>query len=77
LWGSDLNGPRDWDAPASPVIAGNSNSVNRTLTDAMGLKLPSLPTMAPGTENQLLPQALIEQIRRNNGIAPVPSGGLF
>jgi hypothetical protein len=77
LWGSDLNGPKDWDAPTPPVIAGNSNSVNRTLADAMGLKLPSLPTMAPGTENQLLPQALIDQIRRNNGIAPIPHGGLF
>jgi hypothetical protein len=53
LWGSDLNGPRDWDAPVPPIIAGNSNSVNRTLIDAMGLQLPSMSTMAPGTENPL------------------------
>jgi hypothetical protein len=77
LWGSDLNGPRDWDAPVPPVIAGNSNSVNRTLIDAMGLQLPGMPTMAPGTENQLLPQNQIDQIRQNNGIPPVPKGGLF
>lgn len=77
LWGSDLNGPQDWDAPRPPVIAGNSNSVNRTLIDAMGLEVPGMPTMAPGTENQLLPQRLIDQIRRNNGIADLPKGGLF
>ena len=63
LWGSDLNGPRDWDAPPPAVIAGNSNSVNRTAIDAMGLRLPSMPTMAPGTENELLPQSLIDQIQ--------------
>jgi hypothetical protein len=55
FWGSDLNGPRDWDAPVPDVIAGNSNSVNRTLIEAMGLKAPSMPMMAPGTETQLLP----------------------
>jgi hypothetical protein len=77
FWGSDLNGPRDWDAPVPSVIAGNSNSVNRTLIDAMGLQLPSMPTTAPGTENQLLPQNLIDQIRQNNGIPPTPKGGLF
>jgi hypothetical protein len=77
LWGSDLNGPQDWDAPRPPVIAGNSNSVNRTLIDAMGLEVPGMPTMAPGTENQLLPQSLIDQIQRNNGIADPPKGGLF
>jgi len=77
LWGSDLNGPKDWDAPVPPVIAGNSNSVNRTLIDAMGLQLPSMPTMAPGTENPLLPQNQIDQIRKNYGIPPVPKGGLF
>jgi hypothetical protein len=60
-----------------PVIAGNSNSVNRTLIDAMGLRLPSMPTSAPGTENQLLPQNVIDQIRQNNGIPSVPKGGLF
>jgi hypothetical protein len=77
FWGSDLDGPRDWDAPVPPVIAGNSNSVNRTLIDAMGLRLPSMPTSAPGTENQLLPQNVIDQIRQNNGIPSVPKGGLF
>jgi len=77
LWGSDLNGPQDWDAPRPPVIAGNSNSVNRTLIDAMGLRVPGMPTMAPGTENQLLPQSLIDQIRRNNGIPDPPKSGLF
>jgi hypothetical protein len=77
LWGSDLNGPKDWDAPAPQVIAGNSNSVNRTLIDAMGLQLPGMSTMAPGTENPLLPQDVIDQIRRNNGIPPQPKGGLF
>jgi hypothetical protein len=51
--------------------------VNRTLIDAMGLQLPSMPTMAPGTENQLLPQNQIDQIRQNNGIPPVLKGGLF
>ena len=77
LWGSDLNGPQDWDAPRPPVIAGNSNSVNRTLIDAMGLRVPGMPTFAPGTENPLLPQSLIDQIRRNNGIPDLPKGGLF
>jgi len=76
-WGSDLNGPRDWDAPVPPVIAGNSNSANRAFVDAMGLRAPSMPTMAPGTETQLLPQNLIDQIRQNNGIPPLPKGGLF
>ena len=73
LWGSDLNGPRDWDAPRPPAIAGNSNSVNRALIDAMGLRLPSMPTSAPGIENQLLPQSLLDQIRRNNGRRAVSS----
>jgi hypothetical protein len=36
-----------------------------------------MPTMAPGTENPLLPQNQIDQIRQNNGIPPVPKGGLF
>jgi hypothetical protein len=76
FWGSDLNGPRDWDAPVPDVIAGNSNSVNSTFLDAMGLRLPSMPTMAPGTENPLLRQQQIEQIRKNNGL-PIPKGGLF
>lgn len=53
-WGRDLNGPGDWDAPVPPVIAGNSNSVNCTLVEAMGLRLPSMPYMAPGIENPLL-----------------------
>lgn len=43
LWGSDFDAPRDPDTPRPPVAAGNSNSVNRTLIDAMGLKLPSMP----------------------------------
>jgi hypothetical protein len=77
LWGSDLNGPRDWDAPPPPVIAGNSNSVNRTLIDAMGLQLPGMPTAAPGTENQLLPQNVIDQIRARNRLPTPPRGGLF
>jgi hypothetical protein len=51
--------------PADPAI------------DAMGLQLPSMPTMAPGAENQLLPQNQIDQIRQNNGIPPAPKGGLF
>jgi hypothetical protein len=74
--GGDLNGPRDWDAPAPPAIAGNSNSVNRTLIDAMGLRMPSMPYMAPGIENPLLRQQEVEQILRNNGL-PIPKGGLF
>jgi hypothetical protein len=77
FWGSDLNGPRDWDAPVAPVIAGNSNSVNRTYIDAMGLKMPGMPLMAPGTENPLLTQDQIDRIRRNNGIPQPPRGGLF
>jgi hypothetical protein len=77
LWGSDLNGPRDWDAPLPPVIAGNSNSVARTLIDPMGVQVPSMATMAPGTENQLLSQDLIDRIRQNNGIPLLPTGGLF
>lgn len=74
--GGDLNGPRDWDTPASPVTAGNSNSVSRTLVEAMGLRLPDMPYMAPGIENPLLRQREIEQILRNNGL-PIPKGGLF
>jgi hypothetical protein len=74
--GGDLNGPRDWDAPVPPVMAGNSNSVNRTLVEAMGLRLPNLPYMAPGIENPLLRQQETEQIARDNGL-PIPKGGLF
>lgn len=74
--GGDLNGPRDWDAPVPPVIAGNSNSVNRTLIDAMGLRMPGMPYMAPGIENPLLRQQEIQQILQNNGL-PIPKGGLF
>lgn len=74
--GSDLNGSRDWDAPVPPVIAGNSDSVNRTLIDAMGLRMPSMPYMAPGIENPLLRQQEVEQILQNNGL-PIPKGGLF
>jgi len=74
--GGDLNGPQDWDAPVPPVIAGNSNSANRTLVDAMGLRMPGMPYVAPGIENPLLRQQEIEQILRNNGL-PIPKGGLF
>ncbi len=74
--GGDLNGPRDWDAPMPAVIAGNSNSVNRTLVEAMGLRMPSMPYMAPGIENPLLRQQEIERILRDNGL-PIPKGGLF
>jgi hypothetical protein len=74
--GGDLNGPRDWDAPVPPVMAGNSNSVNRTLVEAMGLRLPSMPYMAPGIENPLLRQQETEQFARSNGL-PIPKGGLF
>ena len=74
--GGDLNGPRDWDAPVPRIIAGNSNSVSRTLIDAMGLRMPGMPHMAPGIENPLLRQQEIEQILRNNGL-PIPKGGLF
>jgi len=74
--GGDLNGPRDWDAPLPPVIAGNSNSVNRSLVEAMGLRLPSMSYMAPGIENPLLRQQETEQFARNNGL-PIPKGGLF
>jgi hypothetical protein len=77
FWGSDLNGPRDWDSPVPDVIAGNSNSVNSTLIDAMGLRMPSMPWMAPGIENPLLRRQQIEQILRNNGLPPRPRGGLF
>lgn len=76
LWGSDLNGPRDWDSPVPPVIAGNSNSANRTLVEAMGLRLPSMPYMAPGKETPLLRQQEVEQILRNNRLS-LPKGGLF
>jgi hypothetical protein len=51
--------------------------VNRTLIDAMGLQSPSMPTMAPGTENPLLPQNVIDQIRTINGFPRPPRGGLF
>src|SRR5215216_2568881 len=74
--GGDLNGPRDWDAPVPPVIAGNSNSVSRTLVEAMGLRMPGMPHMAPGIENPLLRHQEIEQILRSNGL-PIPKGGLF
>jgi hypothetical protein len=57
-------------------MAGNSNSVNRTLVEAMGLRLPNLPYMAPGIENPLLRQQETEQIARDNGL-PIPKGGLF
>jgi hypothetical protein len=76
-WGSDLNGPKDWDAPVPDVIAGNSNSVNSTLVDAMGMRLPSMPYMAPGIENPLLRQQQIDQIRQHNALPPIPKGGLF
>ena len=76
LAGSDLNGPRDWDSPAPPVIAGNSNSVNRAFVESMGLRMLGMPTMAPGTENQLLPQNTIDQIRARYGFR-LPPGGLF
>ncbi|WP_422001479.1 hypothetical protein [Reyranella sp.] len=76
FWGSDLNGPRDVDAPIPDVIAGNSNSVSRTLVEAMGLRLPGMPYMAPGIENRLLRQPEIDQILRKNGL-PIPKGGLF
>ena len=76
LTGGDLNGPRDWDAPVPPVMAGNSNSVSRTLVDAMGLRMPSMPYMAPGIENPLLRPQEIERILGNNGL-PIPKGGLF
>lgn len=76
LAGSDLNGPRDWDAPVPPVIAGNRNSVNRTLVEAMGLRLPSRPYMAPGIENPLLRQQEIEQMLRDNGL-PIRKRSLF
>lgn len=49
----------------------------RQHTDAMGLQVPSMPTSAPGIENQLLPQSLLDQIHRNNGLPPRPKGGLF
>ena len=68
FWGSDLNGPRDPNAPPPDAVAGNSNSVNKTLIDGMGLQLPSMPTMAPGTENELLPRSIIDQIRQNNNV---------
>lgn len=76
FWGSDLNGPRNWDDPVPPVIAGNSNSAYRSYLDAMGLRPPSLPDMAPGTETSLLSQKEIDQIRRGHGL-PIPRGGLF
>ena len=72
LWGGDFDAPRDPDTPRPPVVAGNSNSVNRTLIDAMGLRVPSMPLSAPGSENPLLPQKQIEQIRQNNRLLPVP-----
>jgi hypothetical protein len=46
------------------------------LIDAMGLRMPSMPWMAPGIENPLLRRQQIEQIRRNYGL-PIPKGGLF
>lgn len=76
LAGSDLDGPRDWDTPKPDVVAGNSNSVNRTLLDAMALQAPSMPYLAPGIENPLLRQQQIDEIRQKNGL-PIPKGGLF
>lgn len=52
--GSDMNGPRDWDAPVPDVISGNSNSVNRTLLDSLRIPVPSMPLWTPGKENPLL-----------------------
>jgi hypothetical protein len=46
--GSDMNGPKDWDAPVPDVISGNSNSVNRTLLDALRIPVPSMPHWRPG-----------------------------
>lgn len=76
LWGSDLNGPRNWDDPPPPVIAGNSNSAYRSYLDAMGIRAPSLPDMAPGTETPLLSQSEVEQIRTKYGL-PLPKGALL
>ena len=59
------------------MIAGNSNSVNRSLIDAKGLEVPGMPTMAPGRENQLLSQDEIDAIRAKNGFPRPPRGGLF
>jgi hypothetical protein len=73
---TEEQGPRDPDAPVPDVIAGNSNSVNTTLVEAMGLRMPSMPMMAPGIENPLLRRQQIDQILRNNGL-PIPKGGLF
>jgi hypothetical protein len=70
IWaGSDMNGPRDWDAPVPDVISGNSNSVNRTLLDALRIPVPSMPLWAPGKENPLL--------RGKELFPPQPQGGLL
>lgn len=75
--GSDMNGPRDRDAPIPDVIAGNSNSVYRTLIDAMGLKMPNLPIMAPGTETPLIKGGLLEQPQPNAGLLSPGRRGLL
>ena len=72
LWGSDFDAPKEPDAPRPPVTAGNSNSVNRTLIDAMGLKARSMPLSAPGSENPLLPQNQVEQIQGKYGLLSPP-----
>jgi hypothetical protein len=64
-----MNGPRDWDAPVPDVISGNSNSVNRTLLDALRIPVPSMPLWAPGKENPLL--------RKEELFPPQPQGGLL
>ena len=70
IWaGSDMNGPRDWDAPVPDVISGNSNSVNRTLLDALRIPVPSMPLWAPGKENPLL--------RKEELFPPQPQDGLL
>jgi hypothetical protein len=70
IWaGSDMNGPRDWDAPTPDVISGNSNSFNRTLLDALRIPVPGMPFWAPGKENPLL--------REKELFPPQPQGGLL
>ena len=77
--GGDFETPREPDAPRRPVIAGNSNSVFRTLLDAMKLPLPSLPIMAPGTENPLLTKDDLNPPKQKGGLSrpTLPNAGLL
>ena len=77
--GSDMNGPRDWDAPVPGVISGNSNSVNRTLLDSLRIPVPSMQLWAPGKENPLLREKELFPLQPQGGLLSpnLPKAGLL